>query len=106
MNSSKLYLLTSTKGCYDDFSVSIHGIFDNPVLAEEGKRKIEERIEEMRNAPCPITNYDPENEDYLTTDEMIKLCRWENNKIESDEFNGCTIEEMTLNELSRLPSPK
>jgi hypothetical protein len=55
----KLYLVTGSKGSWDDFSWFIIGVYADPQKADEAKRRFVDHIQMLLQAnPCPVSEED------------------------------------------------
>jgi hypothetical protein len=91
-----VYIVKSDSGQYDEWSWWINGIFTDPIVAENEKQKILDKVKEQRELTCPV---DKLKEDEWTDLDYKKWSEWSNLHYEAENFNNCVVVEMELNKI-------
>jgi hypothetical protein len=90
-DETKVYLVESDFGQYEESWQRIEGIFTNPAKAEEVKAKVIAKIEALKDIPEP-------NSTDMTDKDYEAWNTWFDNHQMAKDFNRCTVTEYTLNQ--------
>lgn len=83
------YVVNCSAGSYEDYRTNIVGIFPDIFSAEQLKDEIVNRVEFLKNTPCP---FDEKDLEFLTEKQKSIYYKWLNEINDALEFNYASID--------------